>query len=158
MMNPNRIVVRLVLNWKVFEIISWFCATLSSIGCTCIYMYVCMYIHIYIYMYVHIYTYTVCWVVKERYLSRYAPHKPHRQNGFPSILYQLYVHFATYIEYCVWNTNTHPKQNKRVLFITRFHHTKRPEQFQVILNKPEAILTHTNTHQRVLSCQFGFVF
>jgi len=29
-----RILVRLVLNWKILEIISRFCATLSAIGCT----------------------------------------------------------------------------------------------------------------------------
>jgi len=34
MMNPMRILVRLVLNWKFLEIISICCATLSAIGCT----------------------------------------------------------------------------------------------------------------------------
>ena len=33
MMNPMRILVRLVLNWKFLEIISRCCATLSAIGC-----------------------------------------------------------------------------------------------------------------------------
>jgi len=35
MMNPVRILVRLVLNRKFLEIISRCCATLSAIGCTC---------------------------------------------------------------------------------------------------------------------------
>jgi len=34
MINPMRILVRLVLNRKFLEIISRFCATLSAIGCT----------------------------------------------------------------------------------------------------------------------------
>jgi len=34
MMNPMRILVLLVLNWKFLEIISRWCATLSAIGCT----------------------------------------------------------------------------------------------------------------------------
>ena len=34
MINPMRILVRLVQNWKFSEIISRFCATLSAIGCT----------------------------------------------------------------------------------------------------------------------------
>jgi len=33
MMNPMRILVHLVLNWKFLEIISRYCATLSAIGC-----------------------------------------------------------------------------------------------------------------------------
>ena len=33
MMNPMRILVRLVLNWKFLELISRCCATLSAIGC-----------------------------------------------------------------------------------------------------------------------------
>jgi len=73
MMNPMRILVRLVQNWKIWEITSRCCATLSAIGCTlhwladtwdmksshtsspvthmnvwvcvCVYTCICMYVH-----------------------------------------------------------------------------------------------------------------
>ena len=55
---PWRISVCLVLNWKLSDIISRFCATLSPIGCIYknnfnIYLYKCIWIHIYA-TYVHI--------------------------------------------------------------------------------------------------------
>jgi len=46
MMNPMRILVQLVLNWKFWEVISRCGATLSAIGCICIYTYICICIYI----------------------------------------------------------------------------------------------------------------
>jgi len=49
MMNPMRILVRLVLNWKFLEIISRCCATLSAIGCSEI-TYLFTHTHLFVYV------------------------------------------------------------------------------------------------------------